>query len=236
LTKDESNELLDIYYTSLSKVDILGRAKEDTLLKEYHSTSSKRRKQRLKTQIIESNLRLVFSMAKYMWDRKDPEMLSELIANGNVGLVMALDKFNPEYGTRFCTYAGHWVLMTMRKSFTGLVKTPSQKPPAQYEEQSVLSEGSYEVDYLVDLEAQQRSVINHIWLRFLSNRERFIMQRSFSLGNQQDKPSSLRAMSKELNLSSERVRQIRSAALDKMSLWLSYHYPALASDPQDHCL
>ena len=219
-------ELLDIYYTDLSSVTILPRKEEDSLLKEYHDCrTSESRKQEVKRLILESNLRLVFSMAKTLWDRKDPELLSDLIANGNVGLVLALDKFNPAYGTRFCTYAGHWVMMTMRKTFTGLVKTPAHKPPAQYEDESSLTEGTYEVNLLEDLEFQQRKVISRIWLRFLSNRERYIISRSFCLHDPEAKPSSLRTMSRDLNLSSERVRQIRSNALDKLSLWLSYHYP-----------
>jgi len=219
-------ELLDIYYTDLSSVTILPRKEEDSLLKEYHDCrTSESRKQEVKRLILESNLRLVFSMAKTLWDRKDPELLSDLIANGNVGLVLALDKFNPAYGTRFCTYAGHWVMMTMRKTFTGLVKTPAHKPPSQYEDESSLTEGTYEVDLLEELEFQQRKVISQIWLRFLSNRERYIISRSFCLHDPEAKPSSLRTMSRDLNLSSERVRQIRSNALDKLSLWLSYHYP-----------
>ena len=219
-------ELLDIYYKDLSKVDILPRKEEDSLLKEYHDyDTSESRKQELKSLILKSNLRLVFSMAKTMWDRKDPELLSELIANGNIGLVLALDKFNPDYGTRFCTYAGHWVMMTMRKTFSGLVRTPASKPQSQYEDESCLSEGTYEVDLLEDLEAQQRRVIAQIWLRFLSNRERYIISRSFSLHDPHAKPSSLRTMSRDLGLSSERVRQIRSNALDKLGLWLTYHYP-----------
>lgn len=219
-------ELLDIYYKALSKVEILPRKEEDSLLKEYHEDStSGSRKQELKTRILESNLRLVFSMAKTMWDRKDPELLGELIANGNVGLVLAMDKFNPAYGTRFCTYAGHWVLMTMRKTFSSLVRTPASKPRSQYEDDSCLAEESYEVDLLEDLETRQRKLITQIWLRFLSNRERYIITRSFSLHDSGAKASSLRAMSRDLSLSSERVRQIRSNALDKLSLWLTYHYP-----------
>lgn len=225
MTLTEDTDILDIYYKSLSTVRILPRVEEDILLKEYHDTNTDlARKQRLKETILQSNLRLVFSMAKSMWDRKDPELLSELIANGNVGLVLALDKFNPAYGTRFCTYAGHWVMMTMRKTFSGLVRTPTAKPQAKYEDETSLSEGSYEVDLLEDLEVKQRRLISQIWLRFLSQREQFIITRSFSLHNPQGKPSSLRSMSKELGLSSERVRQIRAAALDKLALWLTYHY------------
>jgi RNA polymerase sigma factor (sigma-70 family) len=223
-TKD--SEILDIYYQALSHVKILPRVEEDLALKEYHDiNTTKARKQQLKTNILESNLRLVFSMAKGMWNKKDPDLLAELIANGNIGLILALDKFNPNYGTRFCTYAGHWVLMTMRKSYRGLIRTPSDKPSAIISGSDDLPIGTYEDTIEEDLDINHRKCILNLWLRFLSNRERYIMTKSFSLKDPADKPHSLRDMSKELNLSSERVRQIRAGALDKLRLWMSYHFP-----------
>jgi len=222
----KESEILDIYYTSLSKVNILPRQEEDLALKEYHDTNtSEARKQQLKKVILESNLRLVFSMAKGMWDKKDPELLADLIANGNVGLILALDKFNPNYGTRFCTYAGHWVLMTMRKSYRGLVRTPSNKPSAIITGSEDMPIGTYEDSIEEDIDAAQRKYVLNLWLRFLSNRERFIITHSFSLKDPTAKPLSLRDMSKSLGLSSERVRQIRAGAMDKLKLWMTYHYP-----------
>ncbi len=222
----KESELLDIYYQALSKVTILPRVEEDAALREYHdSTTAPERKQQLKDKILQSNLRLVFGMAKGMWDKKDPELLADIIANGNVGLILALDKFNPSYGTRFCTYAGHWVLMTMRKSYRGLVRTPSNKPSAIITGSEDIPVGSYEDTIEEDLDAHHRKCILSMWLRFLSNRERYIITKSYSLKNPADKPHSLRDMSRELGLSSERVRQIRAGALDKIKLWMTYHYP-----------
>lgn len=228
-TKD--SEILDIYYQALSKVRILPRAEEDKALKEYHDTNTTdARKQQLKSTILESNLRLVFSMAKGMWDRKDPELLADLIANGNIGLILALDKFDPAYGTRFCTYAGHWVLMTMRKSYRGIIRTPSDKPAPTITGDADIPIETYEPTIEEDLEESQRKCILNLWLRFLSNRERYIMTKSFSLKDPADKPYSLRDMSRELGLSSERVRQIRAGAMDKLRLWMTYHYPELEVD------
>lgn len=220
------SDLLDIYYQTLSKVTILSRDDEDRLLREYHdSTTSPSRKQQLKSTILESNLRLVFSMAKGMWDKKDPDLLADLIANGNVGLILALDKFDPSYGTRFCTYAGHWVLMTMRKSYRGLVRSPSDKPPAQVLGPDDLPQGVYEDSTDEELDTGRSRVVLNLWLSFLSNRERYIVTKSFGLRDPEEKPHSLRDMSRELGLSSERVRQLRAGALDKLKLWMSYHYP-----------
>ena len=222
-TKD--SEILDIYYNTLSKVRILPRAEEDQALREYHDINTpKARKQQLKSTILESNLRLVFSMAKGMWDKKDPELLADLIANGNVGLILALEKFNPSFGTRFCTYAGHWILMTMRKSYRGLVRTPTDKPSALIIGSEAIPIGSYEEDIDEVIDSGHRRCTLNLWLRFLSNRERYIIIKSFSLRDPYEKPHSLRDMSKELGLSSERVRQIRAVAIEKLKLWMSYNY------------
>ena len=226
LTDPLESDLLDIYYQSLSRVKILSREEETLALREYHnSTTLPDRKQQLKSEILQSNLRLVFSMAKGLWDKKDPELLADLIANGNVGLILALDKFNPEYGTRFCTYAGHWVFMTMRKSFRGVIRTPSGRPTPIIVGSENIPIGTYDDTVEEDIDLAKRKWVTNLWLSFLSQRERYIVNKSYSLKDPYSKPHSLREMSRELGLSSERVRQIRAGALDKLKLWMTYHYP-----------
>ena len=217
------SDFIDIYYDDLSKVEILGKAEEKKLLLEYNDPSTTNDvKQLIKCRVLESNLRLVFGMAKGMWDRKDPDKLQELIANGNLGLIQALDKFDPSYGVRFCTYAGHWVLMSMRKTFLSVVKTPLDKSQPIYEEESFSPEESYSVDYDSNLQDLQQSAYIALWLKFLTERERFIIQESFLRKDFSSK--SLREMASDLSLSSERVRQLKAGAISKLSLWLTYHY------------
>ncbi len=58
-------------------------------------------------QLVEANLRFVVAVA--LQYRRYGIPLAELIAEGSVGLLLAVRKFDPERGTRFVTYAGYWI-------------------------------------------------------------------------------------------------------------------------------
>ncbi len=64
--------------------------------------------------MIEHNLRLVISIAKGFMGRSVP--LSDLIEEGNLGLMHAIDKFEPERGFRFSTYATWWIRQSIDRA------------------------------------------------------------------------------------------------------------------------
>ncbi len=64
--------------------------------------------------MIEHNLRLVISIAKGYMGRSVP--LSDLIEEGNLGLMHAIDKFEPERGFRFSTYATWWIRQAIERA------------------------------------------------------------------------------------------------------------------------
>ncbi|MCY4122025.1 MAG: sigma-70 family RNA polymerase sigma factor [Acidobacteria bacterium] len=75
-----------------------------------------------RAQLIEMNLRLVVSFAKKMYRSDLGVSFPDLIQEGNVGLMKAVERFDPAQG-RFTTYAAWWIRQSMRKAVTETGRT-----------------------------------------------------------------------------------------------------------------
>lgn len=108
------------YLAEVSQHDILDAATEHELFWRYkrHNDLAARDK------IIGSALRFVIKLARQY--SRNPDVTKDLIAAGNLGLVRALDRFDPDRGTRFLSYATSWVMLEMRNEMYGssLVSVP----------------------------------------------------------------------------------------------------------------
>ncbi len=100
------------YYKKISKYPSLSAQEEKTLarLAALGDEGAKRK-------LIQSNLRLVVNIAKKSIHTSTLSM-ADLIQEGNLGLMVALDKFNYKYGYKFSTYAVWWVKQAMFKAIS----------------------------------------------------------------------------------------------------------------------
>ncbi len=91
-------------------------------------------------QLVTANLRFVVKAAKAF--TRDQERLLNLISAGNVGLMVAVDKFDLRKETRFLTYAAWWVRKEMLDEInsSGIVHVPSHK---QKEHRKLIKHGEY---------------------------------------------------------------------------------------------
>ncbi|MBN1796276.1 MAG: RNA polymerase sigma factor RpoD/SigA [Sedimentisphaerales bacterium] len=96
------------YLKQIDEAPLLTMEEEHTLgNKVIHQSDPQAREQ-----LVRSNLRLVVSIAKKYAGRGVP--LADLIEEGNIGLIKAVDYFDPERGTRFSTYAAWWIKQSIK--------------------------------------------------------------------------------------------------------------------------
>lgn len=101
-SSSENEEGLPSYLGRLTQAPLL-TAEEEVQLTRAVQNGDQAARQRL----IESNMRLVINIAKSYRNRAVP--FEDLIQEGAIGLIQATQRFDPEKGFRFSTYATHWV-------------------------------------------------------------------------------------------------------------------------------
>lgn len=93
-----------------------------TAVQEVHyATLAKQGNFEARQTMIEHNLRLVVSIAKHYINRG--VVLLDMIEEGNIGLMRAIDKFEPERGFRFSTYATWWIRQSIERAIMNQART-----------------------------------------------------------------------------------------------------------------
>lgn len=106
---DRSNELLTSYLRDISKYKILDGSEITNLIRKAQKGDEVAREK-----VIKSNLRFVVTVAKQFQNRGIP--LMDLISEGNYGLARSIDKYDPDRGVTFLSYAVWWIRQSIYNS------------------------------------------------------------------------------------------------------------------------
>jgi RNA polymerase sigma factor (sigma-70 family) len=115
-TRETSRANLALYLAEIARVRLLTREEEVDLARRARAGDEAAR-----ARLTEANLRLVVQVARRYLNRGLP--LPDLIEEGNLGLLRAVEKFEPERGTRFSTYAAWWIRHAIVRALANQART-----------------------------------------------------------------------------------------------------------------
>ena len=224
------------YLASLYEVPLLDREQESHLFRQMNFLKSQAQKLRqaidparakaadldrieelqeealaVKNQIIRANLRLVVSIAKRHVGPSNN--FFELVSDGNMSLIRAVEKFDYARGNKFSTYAS-WAIM---KNFARTIPEENYRRDrfvTGHEEmfEAAADNRTDEHEYESSLKRMQEAIKG--MLDRLDDRERLIITSRFGLGGHAER--TLEQLGRELGITKERVRQIESRGVDKL--------------------
>ena len=109
-----SDDALHDYLAAIGKIDLLTEEESNDLIKKAKTDENAKKK------FIESNLRLVVNIAKRYYGFGMPML--DLIQEGNLGLITAVEKFDINRGCKFSTYAAYWIRQSIIRAMTNKIR------------------------------------------------------------------------------------------------------------------
>ena len=190
--------MLSVESPSSARIDLIEKL---VALAEWH-----------RDRIVEANLRLVFSIVKNFVNPNNT--FDDLLSDGIVGLIRAVEKFDYDRGFRFSTFATQVV---RRYSYRTVVVNQQNRQK--------VSSGLQDLDVEISDAGKSPAISEKRWHELrsrltvmidgLDRREKFIVRARFSLGPHR-KVHTLQALANRLGISKERVRQLERRAMDKL--------------------
>jgi len=219
---NDFNRTVITYYNELTKYKPLTKSREKRLLRLCKKGNIK-----AQNEIIESNLKFVFDIARHYTGRGVP--ISDLISEGNMGLLRAIDKFDETKDVKFISYAVWWIRQYMldsirKKKLLNIVEIENSETNTSLE--SSISDDEDEIvgsndkafsneieEYKRELSQSQKEVIKKL-LNCLNKREREIIESYYGINDKEE--LNLSEIGEKFGLTSERVRQIKLSAFKKL--------------------
>ena len=217
-----------VYLREIGRVPLLSSDEEIELAIKINEGN-----QYAKQRLTEANLRLVVSIAKKYVGRG--MYFLDLIQEGNVGLIKAVDKFDYTKGFKFSTYATWWIRQAITRALADQARTMelpvervreimrvaqepvSMETPIGPEEDSRLMDFIRDEDALAPDEAALKTITNEDIdgvLKTLTPREEAVIRLRFGLKD--GRCHTLEEVGSEFNVTRERIRQIEAKALRKL--------------------
>ena len=167
---------------------------------------------KIKNRIVQSNLRLVVSIAKKHVQAS--EDFFTLVSDGNMSLIRAVEKFDYTRGNKFSTYASWAIMKNFARTIPGEYRQKDRFRPTS--EEMFLAKADERTDRIT-LETEQsirEEQVSSI-LETLDDREQQIIISRFGL-DFRNEPQTLKQVGEELGVTKERIRQIEARALSKL--------------------
>ena len=114
------NDTMKVYMTEIARIPLVNKKEEADLANDIHGSDDCRHED-ARTTLIKANLRLVVKIAHDFKGLGLP--LLDLISEGNIGLMRAVEKFDPAKGAKFSSYAAWWIKQSMRRALANQSRT-----------------------------------------------------------------------------------------------------------------
>ncbi|MEI6422784.1 MAG: sigma-70 family RNA polymerase sigma factor [Lentisphaerota bacterium] len=114
------NDTMKVYMQDIGQISLVTKDEEVELAAKIHGNDPKL-KEEARATLIKANLRLVVKIAHDFKGLGLP--LLDLISEGNIGLMRAVEKFDPAKGAKFSSYAAWWIKQSMRRALANQSKT-----------------------------------------------------------------------------------------------------------------
>ena len=113
-TTSDDRDLLDLYIEELRGEPVLTAQQQKELARAMRRATSDDAREKARSELIRANLRFAFSVAKQYQNRGVP--LGDLVSEANAGLVRAADKYDPDVGVNFISYAVWWIRQALHSA------------------------------------------------------------------------------------------------------------------------